>query len=47
MFEEIEEVVWTRKFIIELRVVPSIVDLVALYNDNNGVIAQAKKPMSH
>jgi hypothetical protein len=47
MFEEIKEVVWTKKFITELGVVPSILDLVALYNDNNGVIAQAKEPRSH
>jgi len=28
-------------------VVPSIIDLVALYCDNNGAIAQAKEPKSH
>jgi len=28
-------------------VAPKIVDLVALYYDNNRVIAQAKKPRSH
>ena len=47
MFEEIKEVVWTKKFITELGVAPCIVNLVASYNDNNGVIAQAKKPKSH
>jgi len=35
------------KFITELGVVPSIVDLVAMYCYNNGVIAQAKEPRSH
>jgi hypothetical protein len=28
-------------------VVPSIIDLVALYCDNNGAIAQVKEPKSH
>jgi hypothetical protein len=28
-------------------VVPSIIDFVALYCDNNGAIAQAKEPKSH
>ncbi|XP_031269560.1 uncharacterized protein LOC116128024 [Pistacia vera] len=42
-----KEVVWIRKFITELGVVPSIVDLVQIFCDNNGVIAQAKEPRSH
>ena len=41
------EGVWIRKFIIELGVVPSIVDPITLYCDNNGAIAQAKEPRSH
>ena len=45
--EAAKEAVWIRKFILELGVVPSIVDLVPLYCDNNGVIAQAKEPWSH
>ena len=36
-----------RKFISELGVVPSIVDPVPLYCDNNGAIAKAKEPRSH
>jgi hypothetical protein len=47
VFEAVKEVVWIRKFIIELGVVPGIVDPVALYCDNNGAIAQAEKPRSH
>jgi hypothetical protein len=47
MFEEIKEVIWTKKFITKLGVVPSIIDLVVMYNDNNGVIAQAKELRSH
>ena len=36
-----------KKFIAELGVVPSCVDPVTLYCDNNGAIAQAKEPRSH
>ena len=42
-----KEAVWIRKFISELGIVPSIVDPIGLYYDNNGVIAQAKEPRSH
>ena len=45
--EAAKEVVWIRKFIIELGMVPSIVNPVPLYCDNNGAIAQAKEPRSH
>ena len=42
-----KEAVWIKKFINALGVVPSIVDPVDLYCDNNGAIAQAKEPRSH
>ena len=42
-----KEAVWIKKFISALGVVPSIVDPVDLYCDNNGAIAQAKEPRSH
>ncbi|WJX72230.1 hypothetical protein P8452_56129 [Trifolium repens] len=42
-----KEAVWIKKFITELEVVPSIVDPISLYCDNNGAIAQAKEPRSH
>ena len=42
-----KEAVWTKKFVNELGVVPSIADPVHLYCDNNGAIAQAKEPRSH
>ncbi|KAL2486711.1 Uncharacterized protein Adt_31467 [Abeliophyllum distichum] len=42
-----KEAVWIKKFISELGVVPSIVDPISLYCDNNGAIAQAKEPRSH
>ncbi|KAK8676152.1 hypothetical protein V6N13_034206 [Hibiscus sabdariffa] len=45
--EAAKEVVWIKKFISELGVVPSILDDVGLYCDNNGAIAQAKEPRSH
>ena len=42
-----KEAVWMKKFITELRVVPSISKPIPLLCDNNGVIAQAKEPRSH
>ncbi|KAK8663402.1 hypothetical protein V6N13_083223 [Hibiscus sabdariffa] len=45
--EATKEIVWIKKFISELRVVPSISDVVGLYCDNNGAIAKAKEPRSH
>ena len=42
-----KEVVWLRKFIIELRVAPSLVGPVLLYCDSSGAIAQAKKSKAH
>ena len=42
-----KEAVWIKKFISELGIVPSIVDPIGLYCDNNGAIAQAKEPRSH
>ncbi|KAL4282170.1 hypothetical protein GQ457_03G015050 [Hibiscus cannabinus] len=45
--EAAKEVVWIKKFITGLGVIPSIVDVVDLYCDNNGAIAQAKEPRSH
>ncbi|KAK9044682.1 hypothetical protein V6N11_058576 [Hibiscus sabdariffa] len=45
--EAAKEAVWIKKFITELGVVPSILDALELYCDNNGAIAQAKEPRSH
>ncbi|KAL4296190.1 hypothetical protein GQ457_12G014310 [Hibiscus cannabinus] len=45
--EATKEIVWIKKFISELGVVPSKLDVVGLYCDNNGAIAQAKEPSSH
>ncbi|XP_058734296.1 secreted RxLR effector protein 161-like [Vicia villosa] len=41
------ETIWIKKFIRDLGIVPSIVDRIDLYYDNNGAIAQAKKSRSH
>ena len=45
--EAAKEVVWIRKFISELGVVPSCSSPIDLYCDNGGAIAQAKEPRSH
>jgi len=45
--EAAKNAIWITKFIIKLGVVPSIVDLLVLYCDNNGVITQSKKSRSH
>ncbi|KAK8632767.1 hypothetical protein V6N13_073148 [Hibiscus sabdariffa] len=45
--EAAKEVVWIKKFVTELGVVPSISDAMELYCDNNGAITQAKEPRSH
>jgi len=45
--EAAKEVVWIRKFVSELGVVPSCSSPIDLYFDNNGAIAQAKEPRSH
>ena len=37
----------SKKFISKLGKVPSIVDPISLYCENNGAIAQAKEPRSH
>ena len=42
-----KEVVWLRKFIIELGVVSCLVGPVLLYCDSSGAIAQAKEPKAH
>jgi hypothetical protein len=43
MFKVAKEVIWIKKFIIELGVVPSIVNPIALYYDNNKVIVKPKE----
>ncbi|XP_042387710.1 secreted RxLR effector protein 161-like [Zingiber officinale] len=45
--EVAKEAVWIKNVIAELEVVPSIVDPVVLYCDNNTTITQEREPMSH
>ena len=45
--EAAKEVVWIRKFVSELGVVPSASSPMDLYCDNSGAIAQANEPRSH
>ena len=45
--EVAKEAVWMKKFIIELGVVLGIKQLVPLYCNNTGAVAQAKEPRSH
>jgi hypothetical protein len=45
--EAAKEGVWIKKFVTELRVVPSASGPLELYYDNNRAIAQAKEPRSH
>ena len=46
-FDAAKEVVWLHKFIIELRVVPSIHDPILIYCDSSSAIAQVKEPKLH
>ncbi|KAL0445438.1 UNVERIFIED_CONTAM: hypothetical protein Slati_2266500 [Sesamum latifolium] len=45
--ETSKEAIWMKNYIQELGVVPSIAEAVVIFCDNNGTIAQAKKPKSH
>ena len=45
--EAAKEAVWIKKFVTELGVVPSVLDPVILFCDNNGAIAQSREPRSH
>ncbi|KAL0307288.1 UNVERIFIED_CONTAM: Retrovirus-related Pol polyprotein from transposon TNT 1-94 [Sesamum radiatum] len=45
--EPAKEAVWMKNYIQELGVVPSIVEPVVIFCDNNGAIAQAKELRSH
>ena len=42
-----KEAIWIKKFIIELGIIPSIVNPMDLYYDSNEAITQAKEPRSH
>lgn len=42
-----KEVISIKKFISEFNIVPRVFNLIDIYCDNNGSIAQAKKHKSH
>ncbi|KAK1686436.1 hypothetical protein QYE76_047284 [Lolium multiflorum] len=45
--EASSEAVWTKRFIVELGVVPSALEPLVIYCDNMGAIANAQEPRSH
>ena len=45
--EAAKEAVWLRKFLIDLEVVPDVAQLMTLYCDNRGAVANSKEPRSH
>ena len=45
--EAAKEAVWIKKFLTELGIVPSVLEGIELFCDNNGAIAQAKEPRSN
>jgi hypothetical protein len=45
--EAAQEAVWMKEFISELGVVPSALDPMVIYCDNNGAIANAQEPRSY
>ncbi|KAH9658932.1 protein kinase domain-containing protein [Citrus sinensis] len=45
--EAAKEVVWLRKFLQDLEVVPALTAPLKLFYDNSGVVAQSKEPMNH
>ena len=45
--EAAKEVVWLKKFLLDLHVIPSADQPITLYCDNSGTIAQSKEPRSH
>ncbi|WKA04062.1 hypothetical protein VitviT2T_022125 [Vitis vinifera] len=42
-----KEAVWLREFLKELEVVPNMHELIRLYCDNSGAVANAKEPKNH
>ena len=45
--EATKEVVWLRKFLTDLEIIPNISMPITLYCDNSGVVANSKEPRSH
>ena len=45
--EAAKEVVWLKKFLMDLEVVPNMHLPITLYCDNSGAVANSKEPISH
>ena len=45
--EAAKEVVWLRKFLSDLKVVPDLDKPITLYCDNSGAVVNSKEPRSH
>ena len=45
--EAAKEAVWLKKFLMDLHVIPSADQLITLYCDNSGAVAQSKEPRYH
>ena len=42
-----KEAVWLKKFLMELGVVPLVIQLLMLFCDNGGAVSQSKEPRNH
>ncbi|KAA0050384.1 gag/pol protein [Cucumis melo var. makuwa] len=42
-----KEVVWLRKFLIDMEIVPNMHLSITLYSDNSGAVANSREPRSH
>ena len=47
IYEAAKEVVWLKKFLIELGVVPALLSPITFYCDNSGAVAQSKEPRNY
>ena len=47
MFEGTKDIVWIKKFIYELDMIPKIIDLVAFYCNNNAISTKVKESRSY
>ena len=45
--EASKEVIWLKKFLMDLEVIPNADQLITFYYDNSGAVAQSKKPRYH
>ena len=45
--EASKEVIWLKKFLMDLEVIPNADQLITFYYDNSGAVAQSKEPRYH